>query len=183
MDKKYIIILILIILLGIICASMFLSDKSSMTNGDSNFTDVGTTKNSSNDWIILKSVNKTITSKGTILSTEHDRGAYANKPGTSNDWEGSFDWSAPFTVEFDILNWTGKPSMRIVDKDNNSASQDFSKLRIKNNSHVKIVSDNSSIKYVVDGKTMYSEDKAFNDAQIGFRMKNATIEYKNFKIY
>lgn len=184
MKKKYILISCLILVfLTLPCISAgFLDDFFGDNTNNVNFTDIGTSENSSSDWFILKNVVKTVTENGTYISSNGDSGIYANKPGSSSGWNESFDWSTPFTIEFDILNWNGTASIRIINS-NADASHTFKELGIKNGSHVKIVSNDNDITYYVDGKQVDSLNSKFTDAQIGLRLVNSTVFYKNFKIY
>lgn len=185
MNKRTIIFLCIIILcLALICFYFGFNVQNSHEsdlNGIS-FMDMGISTNSSNDWLILKNMTKTVTENGTIISTIGESGIYANKPSTSSDWNSTFQWSTPFIVEFDILGWNGTPYIQIKDKEHD-ASQSFSEISIKNGSHVKIVSNKTAVSYIIDNNTMFTKKTNFNDAQIGFRLINGTVEYKNFKIF
>lgn len=183
-----IILSLIILLLSMSCISaglldgFFGDDPKESDSNNVTFLDIGTSKNCSSEWLVLKNVSKTVTEKGTIISTSDDKGAYANKPGTSLNWDDTFEWSSPFTIEFDILDYNGSPFIRIKD-DSTDATKGFDELGINNGSHVKIVSNDNGISYIVDGKNVESRSGKFTDAQIGFRLIDATVEYKNFKIY
>lgn len=179
---------LLLIILSISCVNagfldgFFGGDTENPTANTNKFIDIGTSKNSSSDWFILQNVSKTINENGTTISSKGDSGMYANKPTTSINWKDTFEWSTPFTIEFDVLNWEGAPSIRITDN-TNDGTKGFEQLGIQNGSHVKIVSDDTKINYIVNNKTTATLNKTFKDAQIGFRLIDSTIEYKNFKIY
>lgn len=183
MKKIYLVIILIIslILIGFICLNTGLFNT--LMANENTFNDMGIRSNSSDEWLILHNVTKTITDNGTILSSTSDSGAYANKPSTSMSWDDTFEWSSPFTIEFNLISWNGKPSMRIVDADHD-AGKSFGELGIRNGSHIKIISKDDSIEYIINGNSTYKTScPSFKNAQIGFRLINSTIEYKNFKIY
>ena len=155
--------------------------------GDSNksnneFVDGGISNNFSNDWLVLPEVTKKVTDNGTVVSCSKDAGIYANVPSTSLNWEDTFEWSTPCTIEFDVIKWEGAPYLRVIDNDTDAA-RGFAQIGITNGSHVKVVSNDSSVNYIVDGDLKESVSGSLNNAQIGFRLINSTIIYKDFKIY
>lgn len=188
--KKIHILLLSVILIVFLCMSCisagffdgFFGEDTKDSEIKSEFIDVGTSLNSSSDWLVLRNVSKNIDENGTTISAEGDSGVYANKPSTSIGWNETYVWSTPFTIEFDTLKWSGDPSIRIAEG-NNEIRKSFDELNISNGSHVKIISNTSDLTYIVDGKVVDKKEKSLTNAQIGFRLINATVEYKNFKIY
>lgn len=182
MKKIFYIIIVIIILLFTIFA--FSSFREVFDNNDiqTKFSDGGISTNCSNEWYILPNVTKIVSDNGTLLVSDGDRGAYANKPSTNISWFDTYEWSSPFTIEFDVSKWEGQINMRITDNIND-ASKNFNELGVRNQSHIKIISTTNNITYIVDGKKSDPINISFSNAQIGFQLVNASLEYKNFKIY
>lgn len=185
--KKQKTILIGIVLLILIIALVnfaFIDDFFSNSNKDNqNFIDIGISNNHSTDWYVLPNVTKTVTDNGTSVSSEVDGGIYANKADTSKDsWNALYEWSSPFTIEFDVASREGTPIIRISNE-TVDMSKSFDELNITNGTHIKIVSTDNNFTYIINGKSLSTTNNTLKNAQIGFKLNNATVVYNNFKIY
>lgn len=186
LKKTFLIIILsfLILLIGASCVSAgffdFLGGESKDTT---QFVDNGIENNCSNEWYVQPNVTKVVTANGTVVSSSEDSGVYANKPNTGLGWKETFEWTSPFTIEFDVVDWSGVPLFRIIDYNHHDASKNFGQLQINKGSHVKITSTDKEVTYYVDDNQKLSVNGSFTDAQIGFRVGNSSVTYKNFKIY
>ena len=136
-----------------------------------------------NGWYILPKLTKTEIDWGLLIESEGDTGIYAhNLPSTNIIWGQSFCWSSPFSIEFDVIEWSGFIFLRIIDGDNNLSKQ-FDELCVRNGSHIKVVSTEASTSYFIDDNHSISFNESLNNAQIGFRLIDGILKLKNFIIY
>lgn len=184
--RNLILLCIIVLILAIAFVNVgfihdFFSNNNNMDNHD--FVDIGISNNFSAEWYVLSDVVKTVTDNGTSVSSSGDGGIYANKLGTSKDsWEDLYDWSSPFTIEFNVVEWSGTPVIRISNE-TVDVSKSFDELNINNGSNVKIISTEKNITYIIDGESLLVINNSLTNAQIGFKLNNASVLYNNFKIY
>lgn len=187
MDRKNVIILILIVIIGIGILSMLLPLKEKSVELKN---DTATSDNHNDVW---KTVNSVIVREkdGTLITR-----------GQNNDWfylflnpkgEGSnYLYSAPFTIEFDVINETYRSQIEFRDDVNNAVSNfEFNSLSDRGVGHWKITINSSSQKYYHNGNLVANHNQQFSDnIRIGFVGINGTdgvnassIKFANFKIY
>ena len=128
-------------------------------------------------------------STGTVVSNISNNGRtfWANFRNTSTD-TGS-EWNAPFTVEFDVVGYTGTASNIVFQLTQVSSSttvnRNFNNLGITSNNHIKVVWDGSTVTWYVDG-VQNGSSNSFNRTNIDVRfyINGATsFTFKNFIIY
>lgn len=184
--KKQNILLLCAILLILIVAFVnvdFIHDFFSNNVENHDFVDIGVSNNFSNEWYILPGAIKTVTGNGTLVSSDDEGGFYANKEDTSKDsWSDLYDWSSPFTIEFNVIDWSGNPFIRITNE-TIDMSKSFNELNLTKGAHVKIISTENNLTYIIDGKTLPVINSSLINAQIGFNLNNASVIYNDFKIY
>ena len=187
MNKKNLVILILLVIIGICVLSVFFpttEKKIELKN------DTATSDNHNDVW---KTVNSVIAREknGTLITR-----------GESDDWfylflnpngEGSnYLYSTPFTIEFDVINETYRSQIEFRDEINNAVSNfEFNSLSNRGLGHWKIIVNSSSQQYYHDGELVANDNQQFSDKiRIGFVGINGTdgvnessIKFANFKIY
>ena len=139
----------------------FFSDNNEKI--ETKFLDVGTVDNYSKDWYDVALTIKR-DSVGTIISNNNhsDEKAYhfVNKPDTSaKTFKDALDWKPPFTVEFDIISTNNANNFIQLYDESNEIIKTFKQIHLVNGSHVKIVSDDSSVKFIVDNHDPVVSDK------------------------
>lgn len=134
-------------------------------------------------------VTATIAATGTTVAnpdTSDGRVYAAQKPGTTTS---AYDWEAPITVEFDIVEGDGTVRVQMFESNTSGGyvSQTLTQLGVASGGHVRFTYDGTEAKYYVDGATSptYTAEIEFeNLAEIRFYLPTSTsFEYKNFKIY
>lgn len=136
--------------------------------------------NNHSNWYFTGEYNYLINEKYTKIQIKKDGGLFACN--SIKKWDNTFCWSFPCIIEFDIIDYVGEIQLRIISKDNQiNATKSFNELQIKKDSHVKIVIDESTVTYYIDNYAYY-HNYSLKNVQIGFRLINATLFYKNFKI-
>lgn len=126
-------------------------------------------------------------STGALLTNNSNTNYFyrANKPGTSSD---QYDWEAPFVVEYDVVSITnaGNVLSYIYDGVNENLIKTMASntLGVTDGSHVRITYDGETCHMFVDDVEKYNISlESTRKFQIGWRINNATLKYKNFKIY
>lgn len=151
------------------------------------FFDSGTLGEKNDNWYLTNNIIETVYESGTLLTNNQDNTTlyFANRPNSEKRWRNTFNWKSPFVVEIDILDYSNNISFRISDYEKGELTVPFINLGITKNNHVKIINNGVSIEFYIDGihiinQTIYS---TFSNCQIGFRIVNGSLKYKNFKIY
>lgn len=149
------------------------------------FKDNGISRNNKSNWYYVNNPQRKISKKGTTVSIKDDGGFYAIFPQKSiSSWPESYIWSYPLVIEFDIVKFSGEIQMRITSQNEQiNANQTFRELKISNNSHVTVIIDKNTVIYYIDNNAPILISTTIKNAQIGFRLINATLTYHNFKIY
>ena len=149
------------------------------------FKDNGISRNNKSNWYYVNNPQRKISKKGTTVSIKDDGGFYAIFPQKSiSSWSESYIWSYPLVIEFDIVKFSGEIQMRITSQNEQiNANQTFRELKISNNSHVTVIIDKNTVIYYIDNNAPILISTTIKNAQIGFRLINATLTYHNFKIY
>lgn len=185
------IFLCLIVFSSMFCVSAsFLDDFFSDSSGDDvKFMDVGTSDNFSSEWY---DVGLTVhrDSAGTNISNPalSNSSAFhiANKPNTpSKSFSNMLDWDSPFTVEFDVISSNNNSNIIQLYDGDNELRKSFSQLKIVDGSHVKCVSDGSSVVFNVDNNDPVTVKFPLDSkSRIGFCIvPDGELKYKNFMIY
>lgn len=143
------------------------------------FVDYGVTGNTNSNWVKVSGTdNKTVTSTGTTLanttSTRYD--IFANLGSTSS----VYDFTSPFTIEFDIVEFIGDSArLQVYDATNNQTYNGAG-----GTGHWKIIVDGTTVKPYKNGVEQTNFTRNIQTARIGFYIiTNCAITYKNFVIY
>lgn len=125
--------------------------------------------------------NPQVSNEGTLLtnSVASTYNYYANIDSTSD----LYDFTAPFCLEFDVVNFTGTVGTQIAESGQSGAIRTFSQLGITGACHLKITVDGSQISYQIDNGTPITQDYTTTTARVSIIINNGTLTYKNFMIY
>lgn len=163
-------------------------DSPSVDFIDTWFSDDGIFGRNSDDWYdVSDNIKVQHLSDGTIISNEtNSTGLYlANKPDYQLGWTNTFNWRSPFIMEVDIVEYHNDVSFRIAETTGGEYNISFNDLGINNNNHVKLVNDGLSFEFYVNGIHINSKSvfRPSDISQLGFRIVNGYLKYKNFVIY
>lgn len=150
--------------------------------GDEFYYDPAFLNNQSIKWINSSNIiNVKLTTRGTILTNNTKNiGFYlATHPQKSN----AQCWNIPFTIEFDIIDFSGENFIQIYDGEYLANIVSFESLKIIKDSHVKILNNGYDVKYFVNDDLKINRSGSKKDYFIGFRLNpNSKILFKNFQI-
>jgi len=142
--------------------------------GDSNYTAF---KNYS-------SFNPQLFDDGTVITNSSSSNAYylANTGDSSDE----YDFIPPYVCEFDIVSVTGNlgsQNITILQYQGSAINKTFSNLSITDGCHMKITVNGTQVIYQKDDNTPITESYTSTKTRIGIILNNATLKYKDFKIY
>lgn len=122
-----------------------------------------------------------VSTDGTLLtqSVASTYNYYANIDSTSD----LYDFTAPFCLEFDVVNFTGTVGTQIAESGQSGAIRLFSQLGITGACHLKITVNGSQILYQIDNGTPITQNYTVTKARVSIIINNGTLTYKNFMIY
>lgn len=154
-----------------------------ITDYNSLFIDKAITHDHNDNWYSASGMQRTVDDTGTTVYKEGSYGdIYADDPNHTF----VYDWEPPFTVELDIITYTGNNNLLIYDGIT-QATKSFSTLGISGNNHLKVINDGHKIRWFVDDveKTSLEQDTSTNNCWVGLRTgaNGGAIKYKNFRIH
>lgn len=125
--------------------------------------------------------NPQVISDGTLLtqSVASIYNYYANTDSTSD----LYDFTAPFCLEFDVVDFTGTVGTQIAESGQGGAIRTFAQLGITDACHLKITVNGNQILYQVDDGTPITQNYTTTKARVSIIINNGTLTYKNFMIY
>ena len=105
-----------------------------------------------------------------------------NLQGTSTN---QYDWTAPFSVEGDIISSEGTIGLQLYEQSTgNYVTQTFANLGITNGGHFKMTYDGHIVRYYGNGELKYTREIEFTE-KLAIRVylnKGTSFTYKNFEI-
>lgn len=124
--------------------------------------------------------NPQVDSNGTLLTNNvaSTYNYYANLDSTSD----LYDFTAPFVLEFDIVEFTGTCGVQIVQTGESGLIKLFNALGITGACHLKITANGSQVIYQVDDNVPITETYTITKARLSLLINNGTVKYKNFRI-
>ena len=151
--------------------------------GQSVFRDGGVTGNTNyTSFYNYATFNPQVDSNGTLLTNNvaTNSNYYANLDSTSD----LYDFTAPFTVDFDIVSFSGTTiGTQIAERGQSGAIKSFSQLGITQPCHLKLIVTGTQIIYQVDNETVMTQDYTVTKGRVSLILNSATLKYKNFVIY
>ena len=161
---------------------MFQSEIYSLI--DALFYDEAVSGKKNSNWYISNTDNLSVStdSNGTLLTSSTTVQYRCNSTtSTLNNF-----LSGKWCVEFDVISYTGRPMVRLLQTNSNTWDWQFSNKGIIDGSHIKLVFEDNTITATVDDdeKAPMSTSAFTGDLAIGFRLVDAgTLKFKNFKVY
>lgn len=151
------------------------------------FYDSGVTPtNNTEDWYYDNTkLTLTATSTGTTITHTYTSGTQvliANKPGTT---AGGYDYTPPFQVEFDLLDYTSSSScdIQVYDGTNNSY-RSFNNMSIPTNTltHIKVKVLSDKVEFYADNELKYTASNTMSTSRTALRLgaTDNIIKFKNF---
>ena len=119
--------------------------------------------------------------KVTNIDNVEGRVYSANKTGTGSNTN---DWTAPFTVEGEIITGDGTVRLQLLENSTSYATRTLSQLRLTNGGTFRITYDGETVNYYSNDILRYSVKKSFeNPVQIRFYLPIGTsFTYDSFTI-
>ena len=150
------------------------------------FYDSGVTPtNNTDDWYYTEGrLTITPSSTGTTITNTYTGTSLliANKPGTS---QGGYDYTPPFQVEFDLLDYTSGSScdIQVYDGTNNSY-RSFRNMSIPTNTltHIKVKVLSDKVEFYADNELKHTITATMGNSRTALRLgaPDDIIKFKNF---
>ena len=153
------------------------------------FYDSGVTPtNNTDDWYYTEGrLTLTATSTGTTITNTYTGTSLliANKPGTS---QGGYDYTPPFQVEFDLLNYTSGSDCDIQVYDGTTNGyRSFKNMSIPTNTltHIKVKVLSDKVEFYADNELKHTITATMGNSRTALRLgaTDDIIEFKNFIVW
>lgn len=125
--------------------------------------------------------NPQVSDTGTLLTNNvaSTYNYFANLDSTSD----LYDFTAPFTVDFDIVSFSGTTiGTQIGESGQSGAVRTFSQLGITQPCHLKLIVTGTQIIYQVDNETVMTQNYTVTQGRVSTILNSGTLKYKNFRI-